>query len=172
MSTIVTNFIVFTAWYIGRTEKSKNSGFHDPKFEKELTAAGWYKGAPWCAFFIKMVFRKLFTGNLLQAVNAQFNGSAKQTFDNVKAGGVFETGLIPEPGAVCVCLLGHGPAGHEFMVEWVDFKSNTMGTIEGNTNASGSREGNCVARKLRTITRSFTPTGLNVYGYIYPRIKK
>jgi hypothetical protein len=165
-------FISYAKWYVGQMEKPGNSGFKDPSFEKEMVAAGWLKGDPWCATFQKMVFRKLFTGDLLAAVNHQFNASAKQTADRVKAAGVFETGTVPEPGAVVLFLHGHGPTGHAGMVETVDFKTNTMHCIEGNTNASGSREGNIVASKPRTITRAFSADGLNVYLYIYPRLKK
>lgn len=172
MSAIAQTFIAYAAWYVGQLEKKGNSGFQDPKFEKELKAAGWYFGAPWCAFFIKMVFRKLFSGKLYEAVNRQFNGSAKQTFDNVAASGTFLTGDTPRPGAVVIFLKGHGPSGHAGMVEWVDFKTNTMSCIEGNTNATGSREGDRVARKLRTITRDYSEAGLNVYGYIYPEVKE
>lgn len=164
--------ISYARWYIGQKEKPGNSGFIDPKFEKEMKSAGWRLKDPWCATWVKMVVRKLFTGHLLDSINSTFNASAKQTFDNVKKAGVFETGTVPEPGAICICLHGHGPAGHEYIVESVDFKNNTMATLEGNTNASGSREGDRVASKLRTIDRPFTPTGLNVYGYIYLREKK
>jgi len=174
MNQIVENVIAFASWYIGRKEKKGNSGFEDPAFEKEMVKAGWRKGDPWCATFVRLIYLKVFIADqvLLSAVKSQFNASAKQTFDNAKRAGVFETGSVPEPGAVCVCLNGYGPAGHEFIVESVSFKTNTMSTIEGNTNASGSREGDRVAGKLRTISRSFQSNGLNVYGYIYPRLKK
>lgn len=169
--TIVQTFISYAKWYVGRKEKKGNSGFDNSDFEMEMRKAGWLKGDPWCATFVKMVFRKLFTGDLLAFVNVQFNASAKQTFDRVKKAGIFETGDQPEPGAVVIWLHGHGPSGHAGMVEKVDAKINTMTTVEGNTNASGSREGDRVAEKLRTINRAFTATGLNVYGYIYPRRK-
>ncbi|HEY0175406.1 MAG TPA: CHAP domain-containing protein [Pedobacter sp.] len=169
---IVEKFIAYASWYIGKKEKPGNSGFIDPAFEKEMVKAGWRKGDPWCATFIKMVFRKLWTGDLLAAVNLQFNASAKQTFDRVKAAGIFETGDQPEPGAVVVWLHGHGPSGHEGMVKSVSFETNTMHTIEGNTNDAGNREGEVVALKPRTIKRAFSANNLNVYGYIYPRLKK
>lgn len=170
--TIQDKLIAYSAWYIGQKEKKGNSGFESEAFEKELKNAGWYKGAAWCAFFVKLVVLKLFTGELLKAVRSQFNGSAKQTFDNVKKAGIFETGTEPEDGCICVCLLGYGPSGHMYIVEKAGVKENTATTIEGNTNASGSREGDRVARKLRTNKRAFKSDGLNVYGYIYLREKK
>jgi hypothetical protein len=163
--------ISYAAWYIGQMEKPGNSGFKDPAFEKEMVAAGWLKGDPWCATFAKMVFRKLFTGDLLASVNKNFNASAKQTADRVRGAGVFAVGLVPIPGAVVLFLHGHGPSGHAGIVASVDLAKNTMYCIEGNTNASGSREGDRVARKPRTITRPFTADGLNVYLFIYPWLK-
>jgi len=168
---IIEKFTAFAEWYIGRTEKTGNMGFHDPAFEKEMIAAGWKQKDAWCATFIKMVFRKLWTGDTLKAVNAQFDAGAKRTADKVKSAGLFETGTEPEPGAIVVWLHGYGPAGHMGMVRGVDLKNNTMSTVEGNTNGAGSREGDSVAGKLRTIKRPFTKTGLNVYLYIYPRLK-
>jgi len=164
--------IAYARWYIGRLEKKGNAGFVDSVFEKEMAAAGWRKGDAWCATFVKMVFRKLFTGDLLALVNKLLNAGAKASADNMRKAGIFETGTVPEPGALVYWLHGHGPSGHAGIVEKVDFKTNTMYCVEGNTNASGSREGDRVAAKARTITRPFTKEGLNVYLYVYPRLKK
>ncbi|WP_316743430.1 CHAP domain-containing protein [Pedobacter antarcticus] len=169
--TATQKIIAYAEWYIGQLEKKGNSGFVDPKFEKEMIGAGWQKGDPWCASFVRMVALKVFTGELQAAVRSQFNASAKQTFDRVKKAGIFATGDQPEEGAIAVWLNGKGPAGHIGIVKTVNLKTNTMNTIEGNTNASGSREGDRVAAKPRTIKRDFAPSGLNVYGYIYLRLK-
>nr|WP_199079068.1 CHAP domain-containing protein [Pedobacter sp. ASV19] len=174
MDQIVKNVIEYSAWYIGQLEKPGNSGFKDASFQREMEKAGWRLGDPWCASFGKLIYLKVFINDpvLLAAVKTQFNASARETFNNVKRAGIFETGDTPEPGAIVVYLHGKGPSGHEGIVESVDFKINTQTNIEGNTNASGSREGDRVARKLRTIKRDFNPAGLNVLGYIYPRRKK
>ncbi len=163
--------VAYARWYIGQLEKKGNSGFVDPKFEKELTEAGWRKGDAWCATFAKMVWRKAFDGDLLAVVNKQLNPGAKASADNMKKAGVFATGMVPEVGALVYFTHGSGPSGHAGIVESVDLKNNTMKCIEGNTNASGSREGDRVAAKLRTISRAFTKDGLNVYLFVYPRLK-
>lgn len=172
MIQIATKFIAFASWYIGQLEKSGNSGFKDKAFEAEMVGAGWIFGDPWCATFLRMVALKLFTGRLRDAIKSQFNASAKQTFDRVKKAGIFETGDVPEEGAIVVWLHGHGPSGHIGLVEDVDLINNVMTCIEANTNASGSREGDRVAEKKRTIDRPFQAGGLNVYGYIYLREKQ
>lgn len=173
--TIVEKIIAYASWYDGRKEKKGNTGWEDAKFEKEMVSAGWYLKAPWCAFFVKMILTKVFINEptLYGPMLRQFNGSAKQSADNVIKAGNFETGNTPEPGAIVIFLLGNGPSGHMGIVKSVDLKNNTMYNIEGNTNGAGSREGEVVnAWKPRTIKRAFQANGLNVYKYIYPRLKK
>lgn len=168
MNTI--KFIVEAAkWYVGRLEKKGNAGFFDAGFEAELKAAGWYVGAPWCAFFANMVWRKHLKSNdaLYNLTKKLDSGSAVKTFNNYKADGTFETGDTPKIGAKVIWRLGSGESGHEGIV--IAINGNTMTTIEGNTNAHGSREGDCVAIKLRTIERAFKEGGLNVVGYIYAK---
>lgn len=174
MTDIIRNFIAYASWYIGRKEKPGNMGFEDPAFEIEMKGAGWNLKDAWCATFIKMVFRKLWKSNptIYAHINKYFTAGAKLTADNMVKYGLFETGQTPEPGAIVVWLHSKGPSGHMAMIESVDFKTNTMTTIEGNTNASGSREGDRVARKLRTISRDYKAGGLNIYLYIYPRLKQ
>ncbi|MBC7399842.1 MAG: CHAP domain-containing protein [Mucilaginibacter sp.] len=167
MKTIL--FIIEAAkFYIGRLEKKGNSGFFDAGFEAELKGAGWYFGAPWCAFFANMAWRKHLKkyDALFEIAKKLDSGSAVQTFKNYKASEYFETGDTPKLGAKVIWRLGDGAKGHAGIV--IAIEGNTMTTVEGNTNAHGSREGDCVACKYRTIERPFTATGLNVVGYIYP----
>lgn len=154
--------------YLGIKEKPGNTGWPNAEFEAKMKKAGWYNTAPWCAFFTKLVWLEAYADHpgMKQTVNIWFNGSARQTLENAKKNGTFATGDVPKPGAIVIWLNGKGPAGHAGIV--VSVNGNTMTTIEGNTNASGSREGDQVAQKLRTVTRPFQADGLNVAGYIYP----
>lgn len=164
-------FIVLAAeFYVGQTEKPNNGGFTNASFEAEMVKAGFYKGAPWCAFFAKLILLKAYTNNvgLKAIINSHFNGSALQTLNNLKANKTFTIGNAPKVGAVVIWANGKGPAGHVGIVGSVDLTNNTMQCIEGNTNNSGSREGNQVAIKTRTINREFRAKGLNIAGYIYP----
>jgi hypothetical protein len=164
-------FIVQAAkFYIGQTEKPNNGGFTNKSFEAEMVKAGFYKGAPWCAFFAKLILLKAYTNNvgLKAIVNSHFNGSALQTLNNLKNNKTFTIGTVPIIGAVVIWANGKGLAGHVGIVGSVDLTNNTMQCIEGNTNNSGSREGYQVAIKTRTINREFRANGLNIAGYIYP----
>lgn len=168
----VQKLIAYASWYDGRKEKKGNSGFENEAFEKEMKTTGWYLGAAWCMFFVILIWKKVFKEDkeAYASILKTFNGSAKQTADRVKKEGYWETGDEPEPGAICIWLLGNGPSGHAAIVKSKDLKTNTMYNVEGNTNGAGSREGEVVnANKARTIKRPFQAKGLNVYLYIYPR---
>ena len=156
--------------YIGQLEIKGNQGFVDKAFEKKLRGVGFYTGAPWCAFFGKLVYMEAYADNkaLRLAIANNSNGSALETLRNHENNGTFAIGETPKPGAMVIWRMGKGKSGHFGIVESVDIKANTMTTIEGNTNANGSREGDRVAEKLRTVTRNFQDAGLNVEGYIYP----
>lgn len=162
--------IAVAASYIGALEKPGNKGFYNTEFEAKLRAVGFYTGAPWCAFFTKLVYKEAYADHngMKAIVNTCGSGGALLTLSNFKNNGTFTVGEEPKPGAIVIWQLGKTSSGHAGIVESVDLKTNTMTTIEGNTNANGSREGDRVARKLRTIKRGYQPSGLNVKGYIYP----
>jgi hypothetical protein len=165
------DFIVKAAeYYNGRKEKPNNSGFHDVDFQKELALMGWLKGYAWCAYFTKLIYTKAYKSDpkVIAFIKSKFNGGALSTFNNVKAGGVFKTSDKPVVGAIAVWQHGNGSAGHVGIVKSFDLLKNTMYCIEGNTNTSGSREGDQVAIKARTIVRERSASGLNLKGFIIP----
>lgn len=154
--------------HIGKLEKPGNTGFFDAAFERDMKAVGWYVKAPWCAFFVRLVWQYAYADHkgMLQAVKVSLTGGALDTFHRVKTNGTFEIGSEPRPGAIIIWSNGKGPFGHAGIVLGVF--ANAMITIEGNTNLNGSPEGDRVELKLRTVKRDFTANGLNVAGYIYP----
>lgn len=154
--------------YLDIIEKPGNTGWFNAKFQTLMIKVGWYNKAPWCAFTTKGVYLEAYADHkaFTAIIKSCFTGGAIDTFNRVKANGTFKTGSTPKPGAIVIWANGKGPAGHAGIVISVD-GNNTMTTFEGNTNASGSREGDRTARKLRTVTRPFQPSGLNVVGYIY-----
>ncbi|MGB4774090.1 MAG: CHAP domain-containing protein [Daejeonella sp.] len=163
-------FIVSAAcYYIGQLEKPGNAGFKDANFEKELRSVGWVPGQAWCAYLPKLIYRKAYKDNvrLLKVVNSCNTGGAQMTFNNHKTAGTFEVSNDPLPGSIVIWQLGETFKGHAGIVEKM-IDTNTIQTIEGNTNANGSREGDRVARKLRTLNRPFKKDGLNLLGFINP----
>jgi len=160
------DIIAVASGYVGVLEKPGNAGFWNAGFEKKMRKAGFYDGAPWCAFFAKMVAMEACGKDTeyREALGGILTGGALDSLARAKRHGLV-TGADPRPGAIAVWKRGNGPAGHAGIVVSVD--GNTMETIEGNANASGSPEGDRVARKLRTVRRPFREKGLNVAGYIY-----
>lgn len=164
-------FIVKAAeYYSGRTEIPNNAGFQDSAFQKEMASMGWLKGYAWCAYFTKLIYTKAYKNNTKVSayIKSYFNGGALSTFNNAKAGNVFKTSDKPAIGAIAVWQHGSGSAGHVGIVKSFDLQKNIMYCIEGNTNASGSREGDQVAIKARTIVRERSANGLNLKGFILP----
>lgn len=161
--------IAAAAYYIGQKEKSANAGFVDPAFEKELRSVGWIPGQAWCAYFAKLIWRKAYKSDarLLAVVNKCMTGGALNTLNNFKQDGTFEVTNDPLPGSVVIWQHGYSFKGHEAILQ-ADLSANTIQTIEGNTNASGSREGDQVARKLRTPIRPAKADGLNLLAFINP----
>lgn len=156
--------------YRGIIEVKGNKGFGNKAFEDKMRALGFYTGAPWCSFFVELVYREAYTDHngMRAVINLCCSGNAQDTLRNFIANGTFATGTVPKIGAIVIWQMGSGTNGHAGIVVGVDLINNTMTTIEGNTNATGSREGDRVAQKPRTITRPIKTDGLNVKGYIYP----
>jgi len=160
--------------YIGQKEKPNNSGFIDPLFEKKLKSRGWLNGQAWCAYTGELIWYDAFTELdvcALPLINKYFSGSAVQSFKNFKASPEFKVRLEPVLGGILIWQHGDSDLGH--MGCCVSIKdSNHVGSVEGNTNASGGREGIEVALKARTLNLPHNRIGLNYLGCVYPiRIK-
>ena len=153
--------------YIGKKEKTGNSGFADQLFEQKMKAVGFQTGQSWCAYFAELVWKESFGKDhpLFTAIDHLFSASAVATFSNFKNSTLFKTGNVPKPGAVIIWRHGAGWQGHAGIVETIANGSFT--SIEGNTNAAGGREGIEVARKTRKTGEAFKANGLNIVGFIY-----
>lgn len=150
---------------LGKYEKPGNSGWYDKYLQREMEKDGWSKGMAWCAFIVEKWAEEAYP-NMEQKLDKLFSGSAVLTFRNFKRAG-FKISDTPVLGSIVIWQkykqgVPHW-SGHAGIVSEVisdkEFKS-----IEGNTNSSGSREGNVVAEKHRKIVKNYT--GLNVMGFI------
>lgn len=161
--------IAIATQFIGKKEKPGNKGFFDAAFQKLMVAVGWLTGQPWCAYFTKLVWKEAYANSpeLYKLVNRLCNGGALATLNNHIANGKFKVTMDPIPGSIVIWQHGDSTKGHAGILEKYD-GDNTLTVIEGNTNASGSREGDQVARKPRTLKRPFTKDGLNLKGFINP----
>lgn len=163
-------FIVSASrYYIGQLEKKSNSGFVSSEFEKEMKSVGFYRGAPWCMFFVKLIWIKAYRKDerLSSVVNRMLNGSAMMSLNNMMNNASFIVSEEPLPGSIAIWRHGSTDRGHAGIVI-ASIDANTFKTVEGNTNQHGSREGEIVAEKLRTLKRPFKSDGLNLIGFINP----
>jgi hypothetical protein len=154
--------------YVGKTEKPNNSGFNDSVFQKKMEEVGWVKSYAWCSYFAELVYRESACDAAVRKILTKlFSGSATTTFKNFDLDKTYKTGIEPKVGALAIWRHGNGWQGHAAVVVSVNKPNNTFGTVEGNTNDAGGREGYIVAKKHRYIKKPFQPKGLNLVGFVY-----
>lgn len=154
--------------YIGKKEKSANSGFEDPTFEADMRKYGeWIPPYPWCACFMQMVFRKAYPDKS-EDLRKLFDPSTRATFINFQKAG-YTISQTPFEGALVIWALysggvrdpqGRGHAG--LVVELLG--GDKFASIEGNGSTAGSRNGDRVVEHDRDT--KVKPSGLNVLGFI------
>jgi len=151
---------------IGKKEKKGNTGFEDPQLEKDMIAVGWANGWAWCACILEKWVWQAFPERK-QEVKGLFVPSAVNTYKNLVGSGYDRT-MIPEVGRLVFWQkMDDGKAlwtGHCGIVSEV-INETTFKSIEGNTNSAGSREGDSVQEKTRTVNLQVTD-GLKVIGFI------
>jgi hypothetical protein len=151
--------------YLGKKEKPNNSGFEDPEFEADMKKFGkWQKGFSWCACFMTMVFAKAYPDR--PDLHALFDPSTRKTYKNFEKAGF---NIVHNPMAGALVIWGDYKrdilqwTGHTGIVSEV-ITENVFKSIEGNTSAQGSRNGDRVAEHERTT--DIKANGLNVMGFI------
>lgn len=152
--------------YIGQDEIAGNKGFIDPIFESKMKAVGFYKGAPWCGFFARLVWKE--AGQDLSILSA----SSKKTIDLATEAGNWHS----EPVAGAIVVWAHFKNGKRQSIGHIGIVTSVAGdkysTVEGNTTEKGGREGLTVAIRNRQLTPDkWTNTnGLRLMGFIHPTV--
>lgn len=140
--------------FVGQKEISGNMGFKQPFFLRLMESIGWKKSWSWCSMFCKLVYTEACkkVGVDPKTITKFINPSVQKTRANfIKAGFPLETDWRKvKPGAYISWVSSKDRAkGHTgILVEFLE-NGKKMKTIEGNTNAEGSREGDSVAVKIR-----------------------
>lgn len=122
----------------------KNDG---PEVEGYLRVCGLPKGYAWCAAFVSWVFQK-------SGVDAIKSAWAPDWF---KKNVIFKHGkstagmqMSPDQGDVFgIYFPTLKRVGHVGFIHNWNYSKSTVCTVEGNTNAAGSREGDGVLKKFR-----------------------
>lgn len=154
--------------YIGEKEIKGNAGFKNAEFQKAMQDDGWKKGEAWCAYFMEMIFEEAYP-EIEQELDRLFSGSCVQTLNNFRNAG-YEISSLPVLGSLMILQKYNENKAH-----WSGhcglptglMDNSSWKCIEGNTNSSGSREGDCVAQKSRSLM--YYPTGLRVAGFVLIR---
>jgi GH25 family lysozyme M1 (1,4-beta-N-acetylmuramidase) len=124
---------------------------NDQRYSDEVPGLAWSDGQPWCSVFVSWC-----------AMRAGLEALYPRTASCDTAGAWYRQrhafSEYPAIGAQVFYGTTHD-LNHTGIV--IDFDADTITTIEGNTNADGSREGDGVYRK----TRARRATNLVGYGY-------
>lgn len=111
-----------------------------PDVDAYLANVNLPPGEPWCCAFVVMGVQEG-AGSLGVPCTCPVTGACLHLWSRAVNARV----VIPQPGDVYV--LQHSPStGHVGFVETVDDMGRVLTEISGNTNATGSREGDCVFR--------------------------
>ena len=155
------NIIEVAKSFIGQEEKIKNSGFKNGWFEKLMRAVGFYTGAPWCAFFAKLVWKESGVDHSL------ISGSVYDTMMNATKAGNWHTEPVEGALGVWILVKFRKPTKNGHIGIVVKIGNKYFETIEGNTSKEGSREGTIVDKNNHVYNWT-NPNGLRLMGFIHP----
>ena len=161
--------------FVGMQEIPGNLGFKDARFEELMTEVGWQRSQAWCSYFAELVWKLAFKElhpELLSVIDNLFSAGAVATYNKFKDSN-FVVDKKPEIGSVAIWQTwkNNQPhwSGHAGIVVGI-CGGNEIITVEGNTNASGGREGIEVAQKRRKLSFD-AKTGLVLKGFLHPTLK-
>ena len=155
------NIIEVAKSYIGQEEKIRNSGFKNSWFEKLMRSVGFYTGAPWCAFFAKLVWKGSGVDHSL------ISGSVYRTMMNATKAGNWHVKPVDGCLAVWILFKNGKPTKKGHIGVFVFTATNWFKTVEGNTSKKGSREGTIADENVHTYDWT-NQNGLRLMGFIHP----
>jgi len=136
----------------GIKEIGDNRGFDNKNFERMMLDVGWWRGAAWCAFSLKLIYQ-------LAGIKTTVTGWSPTAYNKKHV--IFTDGRLLEPirpgdsGTLSYAKYRNNPKrfkaiGHAFIVKKTIGNSAVI-TGEGNTDGNGEREGNGFYEKIRPL---------------------
>lgn len=136
----------------GIKEIGDNRGFDNKNFERMMLEVGWWRGAAWCAFSLKLIYQ-------LAGIKTTVTGWSPTAYN--KRHIIFTDGVLREPikpgdsGTLSYAKYRNNPKrfkaiGHAFIIKKTIGNSAVV-TGEGNTDGNGDREGNGFYEKIRPL---------------------
>ena len=148
--------------FIGQNEIAGNMGFVSDWFDEKMRTIGFIDSRPWCAYYIRCLLNwiglpyEYVSPSVMNTLNAYKKKHKLKSVD-VRCSTVslavwqnFKNGKGLHTGHIGLCV-------------WSN--DSCFISVEGNTNAVGSREGFTTAIKLRTYKTNVT-NGLRFIGFI------
>ena len=166
--------------HLGTVERPNNQGFYDQEFNRLISEYGFSRGMAWCALFAELCCRQAAQSAGLKSLDALYDKyfsahclTTWQRFDAspqflTRQPGTYKT-IDPEAGDIGLMQMGGTTAGHAVIItgpKRLGLGGWVVDTIEGNTSASGSREGTTVLRKVRKLNGK---RGLHFVGFVRPK---
>ena len=133
------NHLELAASQLGIVEQKNNSG---PEVEKYLASVGLGKGYPWCMAFVYWCCQQAGVKGLIKT------GGVLRQWNEVDK---LAKKKIPQVGDIFIMDHGGGK-GHTGFVKSVNLQNKVFTTIEGNSDASGSRTGGSVCSNQRKFS--------------------
>ncbi|GAL83407.1 hypothetical protein MYP_634 [Sporocytophaga myxococcoides] len=125
-----------------------------PEIEAYLRVCGLPKGHAWCAAFVSWVFDRANIKAIKSAWAPSWFPNKNVIFKNGKS---LPEKPSPSQGDVFgIYFLNLKRVGHVGFIDNWNYSKTTVVTVEGNTNAAGSREGDGVLRKYRLKSQIYT----------------
>lgn len=154
--------------YIGQIELPDKTGFQDPAFDYLMKSVGWRSPLNWCGYFAKLVWLQAYADHeyISRNIDLLFKETTRKTFDAIEESELFETSLLPSPGAIGFYVYqgipgkeGKGTSLLVTAVEKVFFKTVEIHSQDGCLATMESR---------RKINKPYLRTGLNLIGFVHP----
>lgn len=150
--------------YVGQKESAGNKFNDNTELGKRLHSAGQKDGEAWCAYFGEAICTEAYPDKV-KDIQKLFSSSAVQTFKNFVAAD-FTVTSVPMPGSLVIWRKYENGkplwSGHFGIVSEVN--SPMFKSVEGNSNAQGSRDSDSVVENTRQ--ERYNANGLTVMGFI------
>lgn len=142
-------------------ETGNNSGWTDPDFQQEMKNHGWAKGFAWCAIFTKYIWDRFNITSTNQKNHKDISINVMQTYNRFKSISTLNPEGL-EPGSLVIWQSKKNATSGHIGIYLGSLDNETIVTLEGNTDADGSREGDGIYIKKRI----FKNCGFTFKGFI------
>jgi hypothetical protein len=141
-------------------EVGNNQGFNNKHFEAKMREVGFVKGHSWCSYFVKHIWKE-FEITCKNKDYRNISAGVIKTYNNFRDEIITDLENLNVGSIIIWQSKTDRNKGHTgVFIKQID--SETILTLEGNTNKDGAREGDGVYLKKR----KYKNCGFNFLGFI------